>query len=1176
MKKYFLGSVFFVWFLIHDGTAYGQTDVLMQHNDLNRTGWDNTETILNQSNVTPTNFGLLYKKSVDDQIYAQPLVASGVMINGVPKNIVYVATVSNTVYAFDADDGTLDPYWQRNFTPASMAPPNAGDIHPSLCGFSYSDFHGNPSLGQLGSFGIVGTPVIDKSTNTIYFVSRYKDPSVVDNGSHNNDPDWSSVGFFQVFHALDLSTGVDKFGSPVPISAQVNGTGDGSSGGVIQFDPRRENQRGGLVLSNGIVYIPYAGHCDMNNYHGWILGYQASNIANQEIRYVTTPNDGRGGVWMSGAAPAVDASGNLCFAVGNGANDGSDPGVGLTVVKAAPDLVNHTLDNLTWFQPSSYVSWNEADLDFATGLLLIPGASPDLMVTEHKTGNLVLLKQNLVGPGKFDESNTTNFLGYIYLGVGNGAECHSSITYFGGTTPYVYQFSEETHVQAYPVLNASPWLGTPITNNTVSTNVGLAGGFMSASSNGTDPSSAILWVTHLTNSGGAMHALKANDITQELWNSDANPIDNLGAYAKMSCASVANGKVYTPTFNNSLNVYGLLSASRCVTDVALNKTVNASSDDGVGDVASNAFDGSLATRWAANSGGTPQYIYVNLGQLYDICKVSILWNQGSGSFTDYAVNFTVDISNDGTNWTTINTVTGNSFTSNPAINEFNEHSTAQYVRMNTTTGGVSGTSIVEMYVYGNPASACQPPAAASLNATAITQSSATLNWTPVAGVSNYIVRYRPSTVSSYITRNVPSSGNPVTLNISALTCGFSYEFDVQSDCGGGVVSAASVSSFNTSACTTNCSNFQHFSHGDLGDIQAPGMSCYDGPSATFTITGAGSGFGGTGDQFQFNYKPISIDEEFIMRVASQTPSGAGNPDQAGIMMRDSVTDISRYIFIGQTGNGNISLVYRITTGGTATVTNIPNSSGAHFFRIVKAGTQYSAFYGNTVTGPWTAMINNVDLGFGTQQFYIGMGVSISTLGSTSTSVATFDNLTENTGTLPIQLVNFTATNVLNQYVSLSWQTSMEENNDHFDVERSTDGSNYVKITTVKAVGNSSTLQSYAAVDNTPANGINFYKLKQVDIDNRYSYSPVVTVRFGAGIGPVIYPNPVISSFNAVAGSDPILEMVLYNLQGKAVVFVLGNNNGDQNMVNISNLASGIYILKVKTISKDYQIKIVKE
>ena len=203
-------------------------------------------------------------------------------------------------------------------------------------------------------------------------------------------------------------------------------------------------------------------------------------------------------------------------------------------------------------------------------------------------------------------------------------------------------------------------------------------------------------------------------------------------------------------------------------------------------------------------------------------------------------------------------------------------------------------------------------------------------------------------------------------------------------------------------------------------------------------------------------------------------------------------------------------------------------------------------------------------------------MAVSSLNPTVTSTATFDNLTENISTLPIQLVNFTATNVQNQYVLLKWQTTMEENSDHFDVERSTDGISFVKITTVKAAGYSSTLQSYSAVDNSPQNGINFYRLMEVDIDNRFSYSPVQTVKFGAGIAPVIYPNPISTSFNAVAGSDPILEMVIYDLQGKAVQYVMGNSNGDNTKVNISNLASGIYVLKIKTISKDYQIKIVKE
>jgi len=133
MKKFTVWVLFCVALLIYADSGFAQTDVLMQHNDLNRTGWNNTETELNQSNVTPTTFGILYHYDVDDQIYAQPLVASRVLINGVQKNLVYVATVNNTVYAFDADDGSLDPYWKRNFTPPNEIVPNAGDIHASLC-----------------------------------------------------------------------------------------------------------------------------------------------------------------------------------------------------------------------------------------------------------------------------------------------------------------------------------------------------------------------------------------------------------------------------------------------------------------------------------------------------------------------------------------------------------------------------------------------------------------------------------------------------------------------------------------------------------------------------------------------------------------------------------------------------------------------------------------------------------------------------------------------------------------------------------------------------------------------------------------------------------------------------------------------------------------------------------
>src|SRR5450432_4122768 len=151
------------FFLLISLFTQAQTDVLTQHNDNNRTGWNSTETILNPSNVTPTNFGLLYKKTVDDQIYAQPLLVNGVTIAGISRNLVLIATVNNTIYAFDADDGTVDTYWKRNFTPTGQIPPNAGDIHPALCSGTYDDIYkSSRATGQESSFGIIGTPVIDK------------------------------------------------------------------------------------------------------------------------------------------------------------------------------------------------------------------------------------------------------------------------------------------------------------------------------------------------------------------------------------------------------------------------------------------------------------------------------------------------------------------------------------------------------------------------------------------------------------------------------------------------------------------------------------------------------------------------------------------------------------------------------------------------------------------------------------------------------------------------------------------------------------------------------------------------------------------------------------------------------------------------------------------------------
>ncbi len=1178
-----------------------QTDVLTQHNDLSRTGWNSTETILNTTNVTPTNFGILYKHTVDDQIYAQPLVVNGITVTdpltkaSVKRNLLIVVTVQNTMYAFDADNGTLDPYWKINFTPPGTVVPSAGDIHSSLCNGGYTDFQGN-GYGQKGAFGVVGTPTIDKSSNTIYVVSRYRDlivdnnprGTVLPNGKiYDSDDDWDPTGFYQQLNALDLSTGTHKGNSPVLIdraTTTVPGTAPGNDNGLIHFDPRRENQRGGLFITNGIVYITYAAHCDMDNYNGWILGYKLSDLS-QVIRYVSSPNDGRAGIWMAGNAPAVDASGNIFFSAGNGviASSSTSPAnMALSAVKTTPDLANHTLTNVSWYKPDegTYHAWNESDLDIGTGLILIPNSN--LMVTAHKSGKLILLSQNIPAPGGAYDESSSYFKGYYDLGAGSSAGSHSSLVYWGGANKqYIYQFSENTHVQAFPVNIAGQKLDNPIVNTTVPISTISEGGYASVSSNGTDVSTGILWVANPTGgSGGTVHALKADDITQELWNSDNNGADQLGNYAKMCPPTIANGKVYVATFANSLNVYGLLeSNTRCITNIALAKTYSDAPTVSVNFPAANAFDDKSGTYWASGAvGNTATSLIVDLGSRFDLCKTSIHWNNVNGNSSDYAIDFTVDISEDGTNWTSMNTVTDNSFTANPAVNEFNEHSTGRYVRVHLTRGFAGGYGISEFQVFGTAANNCVSPDANKMTVTNLTTGSATLGFTPVAGITKYVIRYKSNAVASYITKtleDLSGSGNPLSLNINGLTCGAGYIFTVQSDCGSGLLSVANTQSFTTVGCNPACLNFTRYNHADLGDVQIGGMSCYSEPTpgdGTFTVTGAGVGLGQNADQFQFNFTGLDNDIQLSGRIASQDAGLATS--QAGLMMRDSVTDISRFIFIGKTGDGRIVFIYRATPGGPAVTTYFPNPQASTYFRIQKLGTQYTAFYGNTSGGPWVQAGTSLDLGFGNQTISIGMAVSSTSPGATTTAV--FKEISENLTTLPVQLLNFSANNQNNEFINLTWQTTMELSNNYFQVERSTDGEKFDSLISIKSLGNSTVIQSYSARDLHPYKGVNFYRLKQIDIDGRFTYSSVVTVKFGIGNDPVIYPNPVKTLFTAIPGDEIIREIVIYNVQGRAVQFVMGTSTLAEMKVNVSLLGKGVYILKLKTDSKNYQFKMIKE
>src|SRR6185437_6784671 len=232
-------------------SAHADVAVLTQHNNLSHTGANLAETVLNTSNVNTNSFGLLYSRPVDDQIYTQPLIMTNVDVPGKGvHNLVIVATVNNSVYAYDADDASAtEPYWTNSFNrPPNIVAPNREDMSKiGACSGDYHDFSGN--------CGIATTPVIDPGTGTIFIANRTKE---------------FGTNFVQRLHALDIRTGRERPNSPVIITATYPGTGAGSKNGVIAFDPLKQNQRTALVLVKGVVYITWSSFCDLGPYHGWI------------------------------------------------------------------------------------------------------------------------------------------------------------------------------------------------------------------------------------------------------------------------------------------------------------------------------------------------------------------------------------------------------------------------------------------------------------------------------------------------------------------------------------------------------------------------------------------------------------------------------------------------------------------------------------------------------------------------------------------------------------------------------------------------------------------------------------------------------------------------------------------------------------------------------------------
>jgi hypothetical protein len=507
-----------------------QVNVLTYHNDNARTGANVNEMALTPANVTNTSFGKLFSYPVDGQVYAQPLcVANVVITNKGTHNVVIVATEHDSIYAFDADNNLGNnavPLWQVSFlNPAAgiTTVPN-GDV-------------GTDNVAP--EIGITSTPVIDVNTGTIYVEAKTKEVS------------GQTTNYMHRLHALDLGSGVEKFGGPAVIQPVVPGTGDGNDGtGHVPFNGLRQMNRPGLLLLIGVVYVAYASHGDNGPYHGWFLGYNAQTLKPQGVLNLT-PNGGLGGVWQAGGAPATDVAGSIYFITGNGTFSPAHGNYGDSFLRLIASSGNLTVAD--YFTPYNQQALNDQDLDLGSGgALVLPdavgsAAHPHLLVGAGKEGKIYLIDRDRLG--QFNPTNDSQIVESFVAGP--VAWSFDTPAYFNNTLYYA---------GAGDVLKAFTFSGGLLNTNPASagrTVLGFPGATPAVSANGTN--AGIVWVlqTDSAPSGPAiLRAYNATNLAVELYNSaQAGTRDVPGGAVKFTVPTVANGKVYVGTASG-LAVFG--------------------------------------------------------------------------------------------------------------------------------------------------------------------------------------------------------------------------------------------------------------------------------------------------------------------------------------------------------------------------------------------------------------------------------------------------------------------------------------------------------------------------------------------------------------------------------------------------------------------------------------------
>jgi hypothetical protein len=499
--------------------TYGGTpiDVTTYHYDLNRTGWNQTETDLTPATVASANFGQLATLNVDGNVLAQPLIVSGfVMPDGSTHDVLIIATGHDSIYAFDAQ--TYATLWQVSLgTSQNYQDVGCGDVQPE--------------------YGISSTPIIQRTASnaaTLYVVAA-------------TEP--SRNQFVTQLHAINVGTGAD-IKKPVVVAPSATL----SDGANVSFDPKNQWNRASLAYNNGSLYVGIGSHCDNNSggITGWLLRYDAQKLKLKNAFHTIETQGGTelSSIWMTGFAPSIDPDGNVYVVTGNGDYTKHAKDWGESVLRLPRDLSHVT----SYFTPSSYGRLNNGDTDFGSGgVMLIPSVTgqtaPPMAVAMGKASILYLLNQNSLG------GENVNDTGALQWQSGHGGGLWGGPAFYNGPSgPMVFTQTGGDVLRGWSVATGT----TPTLTDTVNgtSGAGYGGSLPIISSNGATPNTGVIWLIDRANEPFSIEAYDAVQLGAPIFSAQIGMWSNAGNGNPFLTAMEANGRVYAPGYK-VVQVFGL-------------------------------------------------------------------------------------------------------------------------------------------------------------------------------------------------------------------------------------------------------------------------------------------------------------------------------------------------------------------------------------------------------------------------------------------------------------------------------------------------------------------------------------------------------------------------------------------------------------------------------------------